>query len=98
MLRLAEKRAIVTGGAGGIGLAASILFVQEGAKVLLVDLNEDALQEAVATIGSDAASYVVADVTQPEQVQHYTQTAVERLGGIHSGFSNLRITNISISS
>ena len=38
MTRLAEKRAIVTGGAGGIGLAASTLFVQEGAKVLLVDL------------------------------------------------------------
>ena len=81
MTRLAEKRAIVTGGTGGIGLATSTLFVQEGAKVLLVDLNENALQEAVATIGSDAASYVVADVTQPEQVQHYTRTAVERWGG-----------------
>ena len=91
MTRLANKRAIVTGGAGGIGLAASTLFVQEGAKVLLVDLNEDALQEAVATIGSDAASYAVADVTQPKQVQHYTQTAVERLGGIDVFINNAGI-------
>ena len=91
MTRLAEKRAIVTGGTGGIGLATSTLFVQEGAKVLLVDLNENALQEAVATIGSDAASYVVADVTQPEQVQHYTRTAVERWGGIDVFINNAGI-------
>jgi NAD(P)-dependent dehydrogenase (short-subunit alcohol dehydrogenase family) len=91
MARLAEKRAIVTGGTGGIGLETSALFVQEGAKVLLVDLNEDALQEAVASIGSDSASYAVADVTQPEQVQHYTQTAVERLGGIDVFINNAGI-------
>ncbi|MGD8242801.1 MAG: SDR family oxidoreductase [Desulfobacterales bacterium] len=91
MARLAEKIAIVTGGAGGIGLATSTLFVQEGAKVLLVDLDEQALQEAVAAIGGDAVSYAVADVTQPEQVQNYTRTAVERYGGIDVFINNAGI-------
>lgn len=76
MARLVEKTAIITGAAGGIGLATSTLFAQEGAKVLLVDINEQALQEAVAAIGSDAVSYAVADVTQPEQVQAYVRTAL----------------------
>jgi len=91
MARLAEKTAIVTGAAGGIGLATSTLFAQEGAKVLLVDLNEQALQEAVAAIGSDAVSYAVADVTQPEQVQAYVRTAVERYDGIDVFINNAGI-------
>ncbi|MBV7337741.1 SDR family oxidoreductase [Chloroflexi bacterium TSY] len=88
MTRLAEKIAIVTGGAGGIGLATSTLFAKEGAKVLLVDLDEQALREAVVSIGSDAVSYVVADVTQPEQVQKYIQAAVDRYGGIDISINN----------
>jgi NAD(P)-dependent dehydrogenase (short-subunit alcohol dehydrogenase family) len=91
MARLAKKVAVVTGGAGGIGLATSVLFAQEGAKVLLVDLNEQALQEAVAAIDSDAVSYVVADVTQPEQVQQYVETAVARYGGIDIFINNAGI-------
>jgi len=91
MARLVEKTAIITGAAGGIGLATSTLFAQEGAKVLLVDINEQALQEAVAAIGSDAVSYAVADVTQPEQVQAYIRTAVERYDGIDVFINNAAI-------
>jgi NAD(P)-dependent dehydrogenase (short-subunit alcohol dehydrogenase family) len=91
MARLAKKVAVVTGGAGSIGLATSVLFAQEGAKVLLVDLNEQALQEAVAAIDSDAVSYVVADVTQPEQVQQYVETAVACYGGIDIFINNAGI-------
>jgi NAD(P)-dependent dehydrogenase (short-subunit alcohol dehydrogenase family) len=91
MARLAGKIAIVTGGAGGIGLATRALFAQEGAKVLLVDVNEKALREVVALIDSDAVSYAAADVTQPEQVQDYTRTAVERYGGIDVFINNAGI-------
>ena len=91
MTRLANKTAIITGGAGEIGLATSKLFVQEDAQVLLVDSNEDALQEAMANIDNNKASYVEADVTQPEQVQNYTRTAVERYGGIDVFINNAGI-------
>ncbi|MEM7533156.1 MAG: SDR family oxidoreductase [Chloroflexota bacterium] len=90
-MRLAGKVAIITGGAGGIGLATATRFVEEGATVLLVDLDEQALQDAVNATNSDAASYVVADVTQPEQVEQYTQTAVERYGGIDIFINNAGI-------
>ena len=82
MTRLAGKVAVITGGAGGIGIEAGRMFAAEGAKVLLVDLNEEPLRQAVRTLGSEAVSYAVADVTQPEQTQHYVRTAVERYGGI----------------
>ena len=82
MGRLDNKVAIITGGAGGIGLQAGNLFAQEGAKVLLVDLHEDALKGAARTIGSDAVRYCAADVTQPDQTQQYIQAAVEQFGGI----------------
>src|SRR5262245_61445756 len=91
MARLTGKVAIITGGAGGIGRAAARLFVQEGAQVLLVDLDETALREAVAAAGRDAVSYVAADTTQPDEVQRYVQTAVERYGGVDILLANAGI-------
>ena len=91
MGRLDDKVAIITGGAGGIGLQAGRLFAQEGAKVLLVDLYENALKEAVQTIGSDAVRYCAADVTQPDQTQQYIQAAVEQFGGVDILLANAGI-------
>ncbi len=91
MGRLNGKVAIITGGAGGIGSQAGKLFVQEGAKVLLVDLNEDALKQAAQTIGSDAVGYCAADVTQPDQTQQYVQAAVDRFGGVDILLANAGI-------
>ena len=91
MARLAGKIALITGGAGGIGQAAAKLFAAEGARVVLVDLDEAELQNAVQTIGEDVASYAVADVTQPEQVQSYVNSAVERWGGIDIFLANAGI-------
>jgi len=82
MSRLRDKVAIITGGAGGIGQAAGSLFVEEGAKVLLVDLDEAALRDSVKAISSDSVSYFAADVTQRADTQSYVQAAVERYGGI----------------
>lgn len=94
MGRLDGKVAIITGGAGGIGIAAGQLFVGEGARVLLVDLGEKPLQQAVQRIGSEAVSYAVADVTQPEQVQRYVRTAVERYAGIDIFLNNAGIEGV----
>ena len=92
MARLTGKVAIITGGAGGIGRAAARIFVEEGAKVLLVDLDEGALQAAVAGAGGgDSASYVVADTTEPDQVQRFVDAAVERYGGVDVFLANAGI-------
>ena len=91
MVRFSEKIALITGGAGGIGQAAARQFTVEGARVVLVDLDEAALQSVVGSIGEDKASYVVADVTQPEQVQSYVNAAVERWGGVDIFLANAGI-------
>ena len=88
MTRLSDKVAVITGGAGGIGRAAGRLFAAEGARVLLVDVNEGALQQAVDDIGGDTVGYAVADTTQPESVQQFFQTAVERYGGVDVFLAN----------
>jgi NAD(P)-dependent dehydrogenase (short-subunit alcohol dehydrogenase family) len=94
MGRLDGKVAVITGGAGGIGRVTGQRFVQEGAQVLLVDLADDALRDAVHLIGSDRASYVVADVTQSAQVRRYVHTAVERYGGIDIFFDNAGVEGV----
>jgi NAD(P)-dependent dehydrogenase (short-subunit alcohol dehydrogenase family) len=88
MARLEGKVAVITGGGAGIGLAAGKLFVQEGAQVLLVDIREDALQKAVKEIGGNRVRHVEADVTQPDQVEHFVQTAVNCYGGIDIFIAN----------
>ena len=65
MGKLDNKVAVITGAAGGIGRAAAKLFAQEGAKLMLVDLDEANLLGMVEEIGSDQASYVTADVFTP---------------------------------
>jgi NAD(P)-dependent dehydrogenase (short-subunit alcohol dehydrogenase family) len=82
MGRLEGRAAVITGGAGGIGLAAAQAFVREGARVMLVDLDEAALQKTAKEINGSVSSYVVADVTQPVDVERYVQVAVSRFGGI----------------
>jgi NAD(P)-dependent dehydrogenase (short-subunit alcohol dehydrogenase family) len=94
MARLTGKVAVITGGAGGIGRAAAKLFTEEGATVLLVDVNEAALHDAVQTIGAHVASYAVADTTQPEQVQSFVNMAVERHAGIDIFLANAGIEGV----
>jgi len=91
MVRLTGRIALITGGAGGIGQAAARQFTVEGARVVLVDLDEESLQSTVQSIGEDVASYAVADVTQPEQVRSYVNAAVERWGGIDIFLANAGI-------
>jgi NAD(P)-dependent dehydrogenase (short-subunit alcohol dehydrogenase family) len=86
--RLQGKVAVITGGAGGIGMASARLFVAEGAKVVLVDVDEPALRAAVTELGSDAASHVVADVSDEAQVRRYFDAAVKRHGRIDALLSN----------
>ena len=90
-MRLEEKVAIITGGAGGIGVAAAERFLQEGAYVLLVDLDEDALAETCTRLGSNRVSYLVGDVTQAADNQAMVDTATQRYGGLDVFLANAGI-------
>ena len=91
MARLEGKVALITGATGGIGQAAARLFVEEGARVALVDLDESRLRELASSIGEDRASYTAGDVTQPEDNQAFVRAAVERWGGIDVFLANAGI-------
>lgn len=91
MGRLDDKVAIITGGAGGIGRAAGRMFVAEGARVLLADVDESTLKDAVAEIGSNQASYAVTDVTSAEANEQMVALAEERYGGVDVLLANAGI-------
>lgn len=80
--RLAGKVAIVTGGAGGIGEETVRLFVREGAKVMIVDLNEEASQRVSKAIdpSGENVAYVIARLDQEEQAKMAVDKTVERFG------------------
>lgn len=82
MGRLAGKTAIISGGATGMGGAASKLFAAEGAKVAIIDRNEAAAQETVAAIRSagGVAESFVADVSDEEQVERAVKAAAAAFG------------------
>lgn len=94
MARLDGKVAIITGGAGGIGQATARLFVDEGASVVLVDVDAAALQAAVVAIGGDRVSAVAADVARADDSDRYVRAAIERHGGIDIFFANAGIEGV----
>jgi len=84
---LTGKVAIVTGGASGIGRATVELFVQEGAQVVIADVDAEQGEELAATLG-DAATFQRTDVADADEVQALVDVAVERFGGLHVMFNN----------
>ena len=91
MGRLDGRVAVITGGSGGIGRAAAKRFVDEGAKVLIVDLEERALRSAVDAIGRNQISSITADVTSDDDTQRYVQAAVDRYGRLDIYLANAGI-------
>ncbi len=85
-LGLAGKRAIITGGSKGIGLAAATRLAMEGASVVIVGRRQDALDEAVREIKTAApqatAFGISANVATAEGCEHAVNETVAHLGGI----------------
>lgn len=92
MGQLSDKVALITGGESGIGLASAKLFVREGARVVLVGIDEAALKAAAEEIGPDHAVSAVADVTDESAVAAAVATGVERFGALDVVFSNAGIS------
>ncbi len=92
--RLSGKVALITGGAGSIGLATARAFVAEGAKVMITDLSEDALARAAASSGSDDVVWRVTDVTDSEQVRAAVQATVGEFGRLDIAFANAGVFGV----
>ena len=93
MGRLEDKVAIITGAAGGIGKETAKTFLEEGAKVTLVDLDEETLEDIKEELVSLGEVLVVqADVSEEDQVKHYIEATTKAFGQIDIFFHNAGVT------
>ena len=83
MHRFNEKTVLVTGAASGIGLAAARRFLDEGARVVMLDIDEVALKEAAAGLPEDRVLVQVGDTADKQTAATAVKAAVERFGGLH---------------
>ena len=87
--QLADRVAVITGGASGIGRATALRFLAEGARVLVGDLNADAAQQLVADAGEpDRLTFIRTDVAEEHDVQALIGAATERYGRLDVVFNN----------
>jgi len=91
MVRLKNKVAVITGGAGGIGFSTAKLFLDEGAKVMLVGRTESTLRQAVGDLNTDHVAYCAADVSKTEDTLRYLQKTLDNFGQIDILFANAGI-------
>ena len=91
MGELSGKVAIVTGGASGIGRATVELFVKEGAKVVIADVDTARGEELAGQLGT-AALFKRTDVANQGEVQELVDFAAEHFGGLHVMFNNAGVS------
>lgn len=89
-MKLREKVAIVTGASSGIGLAIATLYAQEGAKVVLSDVNQEAGEKAAEAIGANAV-FSKCDVSDSKQVDALVDFAVKTFGSLEIMVNNAGI-------
>ena len=93
MTLLQDRVAVITGGAQGLGLAVARTFTEQGARVVLGDLDEDRLGAAVASLGGQpSARAAVCDVRWAGQVQALLDLAVDSFGRLDVMVNNAGVT------
>ena len=94
-MKLKNKVAVITGGAGGIGLSTARRFLNEGALgVMLVDINEEALEKAMDLLDSNHVDYCVADISTDEDAKRYISQTKERFGRLDILFLNAGVEGV----
>jgi len=89
-MRLKDRATLITGGAAGIGRATAERFAEEGARVIICDVNREAGEDAVQSLGPDAAFYLV-DVTDRQAVQMWMQDVLDKYGRVDVLINNAGI-------
>ncbi|MCP4676948.1 MAG: glucose 1-dehydrogenase [Deltaproteobacteria bacterium] len=92
-MRLEDKVALITGGAGGIGEATALLFAKEGAKIAVQDVVSEGAEKvkgAITEAGGEAMA-VVGDVTSMDQCAGMVKTVVEKFGKVDILINNAGI-------
>ena len=79
---ISGKVALITDGASGLGLATAKKLISSGAKVMIVDVNEDNAKQAAKDLG-DQSDYSVANVTEEDSVQNCIDATKEKFKAIH---------------
>ena len=92
-MKLENKVAIITGGGSGIGQTSSILFAREGAKIVVVDINEDGGLKTVDKIKSNGGEscFIKTDVSDVKDVKNSIKYAVDQYSKIDVLFNNAGI-------
>lgn len=93
MSKLQDKIVVITGGISGIGKASAELFASEGAKLVLVDVNEDEGQKVASELASKGheAIFIQADVTSEEDAKNVFAETIEKHGRVDVLFNNAGI-------
>jgi NAD(P)-dependent dehydrogenase (short-subunit alcohol dehydrogenase family) len=89
-----NKVAVITGGASGIGRALAEQCVQEGATVVLADIEEAALAETAQALTEQGGTVlpVRTDVSQPAEIERLAQQTLQTFGAVHLLFNNAGVT------
>ncbi len=85
-MQIDQIKAVITGGVSGLGLAVAQYLAARGAKVALLDINDEKGATAVADLGA-GASYHRTDVTSEDGVSATLKQAAERMGGLNAAIS-----------
>ncbi|XP_058200028.1 short-chain dehydrogenase reductase 3b-like [Rhododendron vialii] len=86
--RLEGKVALITGAASGIGEEAARLFVENGASVVIADIQDESGSQVVASMGSDKVSYYHCDIRDEKQVEETVKHTIDKYGALDILFSN----------
>ena len=89
---LSNRVAIITGGAQGFGLAISERFIQSGAKVIIWDIDKEAIETAIKKINSKNCIYQIVYVTNFEEIKKNLNDIESNHGKIDILFNNAGIT------
>ena len=94
MGKLNNQVAIVTGAGGGFGEGIAALYVQEGAKVVVADIREDAAKSVAKRLGPNASAFVC-DVANGASVQALVDYTVQTFGAVNIVVNNAGVTHVN---